>query len=84
MDSRVGIEGNFTKSVNSAMQQNYVPVIRNLVLRDDFDCVTDAEQSGGSGIRPIPRQPGLIENTLWGKESKKVFGRCWKTAISPQ
>lgn len=29
------ISGNFTKTINFAMQQNYVPVIRNLVIQND-------------------------------------------------
>lgn len=33
----VSIEGNFTKSINFAMQQNYVPVIRNLILKNNTE-----------------------------------------------
>lgn len=35
MDNKVSISGNFTKSINFAMQQNYVPVIRNLVINNE-------------------------------------------------
>lgn len=44
MEKKVSIQGNFTKSVNFAMQQNYVPVIRNLVINNGTEEVlTDLE-----------------------------------------
>lgn len=37
MEKKVSIGGNFTKSINFAMQQNYVPVIRNLVINNETE-----------------------------------------------
>lgn len=35
MENKVSVGGNITKSINFAMQQNYVPVIRNLVVNNE-------------------------------------------------
>lgn len=35
MDKKVSVGGNFTGSINFAMQQNYVPVIRNFVINNE-------------------------------------------------
>lgn len=37
MENKVRIGGNITKSINFAMQQNYVPVIRNLVVYNETE-----------------------------------------------
>lgn len=35
MERKISVEGNFAGSINFAMQQNYVPVIRNLVVNNE-------------------------------------------------
>lgn len=37
MEHRVSVDGNFTGAINFAMQQNYVPVIRNLIVRNETE-----------------------------------------------
>lgn len=37
MEKKVSIEGNITNSINFAMQQNYVPVIKNLVINNQTE-----------------------------------------------
>lgn len=44
MENSINITGNFNKSINFAMQQNYVPVIRDLVFHNDSgEVLTDLE-----------------------------------------
>ena len=35
MEHKARIEGNFIRSINFAMQQNYVPLIRNLIIKNE-------------------------------------------------
>ena len=37
MSYRVSIDGNFAGAINFAMQQNYVPIIRNLIVRNETE-----------------------------------------------
>ena len=37
MESKISVGGNFIGSINLAMQQNYVPVIRNLVVNNESE-----------------------------------------------
>ncbi len=37
MGKKVRVDGNFVKSINFAMQQNYVPIIRNLVVNNQTE-----------------------------------------------
>ena len=43
MSYRVSIDGNFAGAINFAMQQNYVPIIRNLIVRNE----TEEARTGG-------------------------------------
>ncbi len=37
MENKVSVGGELTKSINFAMQQNYVPIIRNLVVHNEAE-----------------------------------------------
>ena len=41
MDNIVSVSGNINASINFAMQQNYVPVIRDLVVANESDAVLE-------------------------------------------